>query len=229
MVEDPVEVAPYEQDVREPAQRAERELVVHAVAHRGRAVPGGREPVLVAPGDTRVTRVADGSLQSLVVPSRLLTLLGAALLAVGLLSGCGGDDGDGGDKSATELKQEFDTAYRPINDDFVEVGEDVGETIQTARGKSNPALATSFRDLADRTEELKRRLDALEPPPEYESDARRLSEAMGVVREDLASTSAAAAAGDAGEARTQVQELVRHSVEVRTARRALARKTGAKL
>ena len=169
------------------------------------------------------------SLQSLAVSRRLLIVLAAALLAVGLLSGCGGDDDGGGEKSAAELKEEFDKAYAPINDEFVKVGEDVGETIRTARGKTNNQLTVAFRDLADRTDDLRGRLEALEPPPEYEADTERLSESMNVVSGDLKSISAAAAADNGDEARTQVQELVRHSVEVRTARRALARKTGAKL
>lgn len=154
-----------------------------------------------------------------------------ALLALGLLAGCGGDDdgGNGGGDDAAELKERFDTGYRPINDDFVALGTEVGEVIQTARGKSNESLATRFRGLSARLTAIKARLDELEPPPEYESDAKRLSDAMALVGGDLDEIAQAAADGDAAEARTQAQELARHSVEVRTARRALARKTGAKV
>ncbi|HEX8741676.1 MAG TPA: hypothetical protein VF712_00945 [Thermoleophilaceae bacterium] len=161
------------------------------------------------------------------MPRALLLALVSALLALGLLAGCGDDGGKGDDKA--ELKEAFDRDYPPINDEFVALGNETGETIKTAKGKSNAELATKFESLATRVDGLKRRLDALEPPPEYEADTKRLSAVMGVVSGDLKEISQAATAGDAAEARTQVQELARHSVEVRTARRALARKTGAKV
>jgi hypothetical protein len=99
--------------------------------------------------------------------------------------------------------------------------------VTTAEGKSDDALATQFTDLGERTQEIKRKLDGLEPPEEYEALARRLSNAVQVVGSDLSEIGQAAEGNDASGARTQAQELVRHSVEVRTARRELARRTGA--
>lgn len=160
----------------------------------------------------------------------LLTLV-AALLALGLLAGCGDDDnggGNGGDDAA-EVKEKFATAYRPINDEFLALGAEVGQAVQSARGKSNSELTRTFGEFADQVRELRTRLDALEPPPELEADTKRLSAAMALVGDDVRQISVAAAIGDADKARTEAQQLVRHSVEVRTARRALARKTGAKV
>ena len=159
----------------------------------------------------------------------LLLALITALLALGLLAGCGDDDGGNGGNDAAELKKNFDTAYRPINDEFLALGRETGEVIQAARGKSNASLATAFKSLSARVAAIKARLDNLEPPPDYERDTERLSNVMALVGGDLDEIAQAADAGDAAEARTQAQELVRHSVEVRTARRALARKTGAKI
>ena len=160
----------------------------------------------------------------------ILLALVTALLAVGLLAGCGDDDdGGGGGDDPAELKERFDAAYPTINDAFVALGKETGEVIRTAKGKSNAELATTFQTLGTKVAALRGRLDALEPPPEYESDTERLSNVMGVIGEDLRAISQAAQVGDPNEARTQVQELVRHSQEVRTARRALARKTGAKV
>jgi hypothetical protein len=159
----------------------------------------------------------------------LLLALAAALLGLGLLAGCGDDDDNGGGDDAAAQKEEFDQAYRPVNDELVDIGEDVAQTIRTARGKSNQELATEFGSLAGRVTALKDRLTDLEAPEEYRADVDRLSRSMDVVAGDLREISEAAENGQAQEARTQVQELVRHSVEVRTARRALARKTGAKL
>jgi hypothetical protein len=149
-----------------------------------------------------------------------------ALLAIGLLAGCGDDDGGGDDGAATT--EEFDKAYAPINDEFVELGEEVQQTIQTAEGQSNEALATKFDELAKQVFALRARLTGLETPEEYKADADRLAASMQVVGGDLSEISRAAEKGQADEAKTQVQELIRHSVETRTARRALARKTGAK-
>ena len=151
----------------------------------------------------------------------------AALLAVGLLAGCGGDDDNGGGDEAASQKEEFDEAYKPINDDLLKTGNDVGRTIQTARGKSNAELAVSFRALSARADEIKEKVDALEAPEEYREDQQKLSAAVEVVAGDLEEISDAARLGQGNEARKQVQELIRHSVGVRTARRELARKTGA--
>jgi hypothetical protein len=157
-----------------------------------------------------------------------LLALVAALLALGLLAGCGGDDdnGNGGDDASAQ-KEAFDEAYGPINDDLLKTGNDVGTTINTARGKTNAELAVAFRALAARADAIKEKLDALEAPEEYKEDQQALSASVEVVARDLEEISDAARLGQANEARTQTQELVRHSVAVRTARRELARKTGA--
>ena len=159
----------------------------------------------------------------------LLSLL-AALFAVALLAGCGGgDDGGDGGSDQAELKETFDRDYREINDDLLALGDEVGQAVSTAEGKSNPQLATQFTGLGERTQEIKRRLDALEPPDEYEAQARRLSNAVAVVGSDLSEIGQAAEGNDPAAARKQATELVRHSVEVRTARRELARRTGARV
>jgi hypothetical protein len=155
----------------------------------------------------------------------LLLMLVAALLGAGLLAGCGGDD-DGGDSQA-EVKEQFEKDYRELNDDLLDLGEEVGQAVNSARGKSNAALATQFTALGERTEEIKRRVDELEPPEDLEALTRRLSNAVDVAGSDLTSIGQAAENNDASGARKQATELVRHSVELRTARRELARRTGA--
>jgi hypothetical protein len=163
------------------------------------------------------------------VPRRTLILLVSALLALGLLAGCGGDDDDGGDGGDSGSQAEkFDEAYKPINDEFVALGEEVQQTIQTAEGQSNDALATKFDELAKKVFELRARLVGLDAPEDYQPDVDRLAASMQVVGGDLSDISRAAENGQAQKAKEQVQELVRHSVETRTARRALARRTGAK-
>ena len=150
----------------------------------------------------------------------LLLVLTAALLGLGLLAGCGGDDGP-------SQKDKFDTDFNKVNTDFVKLGEDVQQAIQTAEGKSDKELATKFKSLSDQVLAIKARLTGLDAPGEYSKDVDRLAASMQVVAVDLGEISEAAENGQAAEAKAQVQELVRHSVETRTARRALARKTGA--
>lgn len=156
--------------------------------------------------------------------SLILSLL-AALFAVALLAGCGGDDGGG----QAEVKETFEKDYSEINDEIVALGEEVGQAVNTAEGKSDAVLATQFSGLGSKTEELKTKVDELEPPEEYEEATKRLSDAVGVVARDLTEIGEAAEDNDADTARKQATELARHSVEVRTARRDLARKTGAKV
>lgn len=153
-------------------------------------------------------------------------MLLAALLGAGLLAGCGGDDE--GDKQE-EVKKTFEEDYKPLNDELLELGDEVGQAVNTAEGKSDAALATQFTQLGEDTQEVKRKLDELEPPEQLEALHHRLSNAVDVVATDLTEIGQAAENHDADGARKQATELVRHSVEVRTARRELARKTGAKV
>ena len=90
-------------------------------------------------------------------------MLIAALLGAGLLAGCGGDDE--GDKQE-EVKKTFEEDYKPLNDDLIALGDEVGRAVNTAEGKSDAALATQFTRLGEETQEIKRKLDELEPPEE---------------------------------------------------------------
>jgi hypothetical protein len=150
-------------------------------------------------------------------------LLGA-LMALSLLAGCGGDD----KKSQSDLKKDYAKDYRPINDEFVAVGDQVATTIRTAKGQTDLALATKFDGYAKSVEDLKGRLDDLEPPDEYKPDHEKLSTAMGVVQSDLKAIGTAARDHDGDAAKAAVQKLLKDSENVRTPRRALAEKTGAK-
>jgi hypothetical protein len=149
-------------------------------------------------------------------------MLIAALLGVGLVAGCGGDDGP-------SAKEQFEKDYGEVNDDLLSLSEEVGTAVNTARGKSDAQLATQFASLGERTQEVRGDLDELDPPEEYQDLTERLSKAIDVVATDLTEIGEAADANDATAARAQAVELGRHSVEVRTARRELARRTGAKV
>lgn len=147
-------------------------------------------------------------------------MLLVALFAGGLVAGCGGDDG-------ADAKEQFEKDYEEVNDDLRALGDEVGQALQAAPSTTDEALATRFRSLGERTLEIKGDLDDLEPPDEYQDLTDRLSKAIETVATDLTEIGDAGAAHDVEEGRKQFTELGRHSVEVRTARRELARKTGA--
>ena len=149
----------------------------------------------------------------------LATIL-AALLALSLLAGCGGDSGPS--------KSDYDKDFKPINAEFLALGREVGTTVQTAKGQTDVALAQKFGEQAAQVGSLKARLDELDPPDDYKSDHDKLSAAMGVLRADLQQISTAAADHDAATAKAATQKLLVDSEQVRGPRRALAAKTGAK-
>jgi hypothetical protein len=149
----------------------------------------------------------------------LATLL-AALLALSLVAGCGGDSGPS--------KDEYAKGYKPINDEFVALGREVGTTVQTAKGQTDAALARKFSDQATQVGGLKARLEQLDPPDDYKSDHDKLVAAMGLVHADLVKISTTAGAHDAAGAKAATQKLFADSEQVRNPRRALAKKTGAR-
>lgn len=153
---------------------------------------------------------------------RIVAALVAAVLSLALLAGCGDDDGGGASK------EDYAEEFKPINDEFLALGEEVANTIRTAKGQTDAALAAKFGDQAGSVGALKERLDDVEPPEDYKADHDKLSSAMAVVQADLQAVADAARKHDAKGARTAVQKLVKDSEAVRTPRRALASKTGAK-
>lgn len=155
-------------------------------------------------------------------PSTAIRLLAAALLALSLLAGCGG-----GDKATG--KDDYAKTFRPINDQFLALGREVAGTIRTAKGQTDVLLADKFAEQAKQVGELKGRLDDVDPPDDYKADHDKLVQAMGVIQADLQAVANAARSHDANGAKASVQKLLRDSEQVRTPRRALAQKTGAKL
>lgn len=131
-----------------------------------------------------------------------------------------------GEDSPSGSEGQFNEQFEKVNNDLRALGDRVGQTLNTAKGKSNDELAKQFTALGEGTEEIKRRLDELEPPEDLVPLRDRLSKAVEVVAADLGSMGTTADDNDANGFRKAANDLVRHSVDVRNARRALARKTG---
>jgi hypothetical protein len=153
---------------------------------------------------------------------RTATTFLAVLLGLSLLAGCGSD------KKSGPSKEKYAEQYKPINDQFLALGQVVAETVRTAKGQTDVALANTFDDQANQVGDLKKRLEDLDPPDDYKPDHDKLVAAMGLVQADLQQISDTARAHDAPGAKAATERLIKDSEQVRTPRRALAEKTGAK-
>jgi hypothetical protein len=152
-----------------------------------------------------------GSLRA-ALPRRLIALTALALAVLGLAA-CGGDGGE----------DEYGEEFRRLSERIVSLGEDVGETIETAAQSSDRELAGEFDAFAEELGELRREVDELEPPDDLADEQEELTAAMGQVRASLEDIAGAAERSDPQAARQATIELIEQSDELRDARRALSR------
>jgi chromosome segregation ATPase len=145
------------------------------------------------------------------VPRPLTALLVAALAMLGIAA-CGGDDGD---------DQAFQDDFPALSERIASLGEEVGNTIETAENASDQELANEFDDFAQQLGELRQELQNLEPPEDLADEREDLVSAMGEVRSSLESIASAAEEGDPQAAREATLELIDRSGELSDARRAL--------
>lgn len=144
------------------------------------------------------------------------TALAVALIAILGIAACGDDD-DGGDAQA--LQDDFPALSERIQS----LGEEVGDTIETAENASDEQLAQEFDDFEQRLADLRQELQDLEPPEELADERDDLVAAMGDVRSSLEEIATAAEDGDAVAAGQATIELLERSNELREARQALTR------
>jgi hypothetical protein len=147
---------------------------------------------------------------------RPIRIILPALLTAALLAGCGG---------GSDAKDRFSADYKPINDQLLQIRSLI---VQAPQG-TNEVLAGAFAGFATQLRTLQKRIDALRAPKELEPRVRVLSAAVGDEIRDLERVSHAAGAADAAGTRAGTQALVRDLKAADVARRALARKTGAKV
>jgi hypothetical protein len=143
-----------------------------------------------------------------------------ALLVVALLAGCGGGSDD---------SSKFNESFKAINDQLLELGQSVGRALQAAPQTTDDQLAGEFSGFADQLDDVKKRLDALDPPSDLESKTEALSSAIAALSKDLSDIADAAKVHDTTKAREATQSLITDSRTARDARRALAKETGAKV
>ena len=144
---------------------------------------------------------------------RLALFVTAAAIA---LAGCGESEED-----------EFKGDYRPINDELVSIGGDLGMAIETARGKTNAQIARQFGDIARDVAVQNEKLKELEPPDELEDELARMTSGFDDVVAALERIETASKANDADAVRTATVDLVTRSQKVSKAQNRLAAETGA--
>ena len=138
-----------------------------------------------------------------------------ALLTCALLAGCGGSD----------EKERFGDDFSPVNDQLLVLRTSIAQAPQG----SDAMLAGAFGGFATQYRAVDRRIDALEPPKDLEPRVRVLSAAVAELIVDLERVSRSAGAGDAAASRAGTQALVADLKAAETARRALAKETGARV
>jgi TolA-binding protein len=144
--------------------------------------------------------------------TRSLTVLLLSAVAILVIASCGGDDGD---------DQAFQDDFPALSERIQSLGQEVGDTIQTAENASDQELADEFDQFAQQLGELRQDLEDLEPPEDLADERDDLVSAMGDVRSSLDDIATAAEEGDPEAAREATLELIDHSEELRDARQAL--------
>ena len=135
-------------------------------------------------------------------------------LAVLFIPACGGDDGD---------EQSFQDDVPALSERIASLGEEVGDTIETAENASDQELANEFDEFAQQLGDLRQQLEDLEPPEDLADERDDLASAMGQVRSSLESLASAAEEGDPEAAREATLQLIDDSRELRDARQALGK------
>jgi hypothetical protein len=144
------------------------------------------------------------------VAARPTTALAATLLAGLAIAACGGSDDEYGDD------------FRPVSEQIVSLGQEVGDTIQRAGESTDEELAGDFEDFANELGDLRQELADLDPPDELDDEQDALVAAMGEVRSSLEDIAEAAEQRDAEAASQATVELVQRSSELRDTRQRLA-------
>lgn len=154
---------------------------------------------------------------------RRFTIPSLALLAALVLAACGG----GGD--ATPSKADWQKDYAPLNTQIKTLGQQVGDAINTAEGKSASSLATQFQSLADEATAAANDLSKVETPDDQgiKQNQQDLVTALKQGANDLHAISAAATANDSKAAAAAAQKLVADSADIRGPRQALEKQLGA--
>ena len=146
------------------------------------------------------------------LPLILVTLLAIALLA----AGCG----DSGPSTTDTYK----AAFAPLNAEIISTGNSVAQAVQTAKTKTDSAIAVDFTRLSDSAAALAGQLVRLAPPKDLEADNAALVTGLRQMAGKLNRIGDAAVQGDAAAARAATISMLQASAAIRDPRRRIAAK-----
>jgi hypothetical protein len=135
----------------------------------------------------------------------------AAALSFGAIA-CGGDDADA-------FKEEYNAAVKPLS----EANSDVSGAISGEADQSNAAIAKDFEGLAQKTQQTRDNLAALDPPEDARDAYDDLLSALKRGTSDLRAVAEAAKDSDPVAARTARDSLESSAEEIRKSESRLQR------
>lgn len=128
-----------------------------------------------------------------------------AATAVLLVAGCGGSSSS---STTTNNTASFKSSFTPVVNDFKNVSQGIGTTIQGAAAKTDAQIGTEFQQLADRWSAAVSKLNSMTPPAKYSADFNQLKGAATRVESDLKAIVAAAGAHSKTDAQQAATKLV---------------------
>jgi gas vesicle protein len=148
-----------------------------------------------------------------------------AAIAVLLVAGCGGSSSS---STTTNDTASFKSSFTPVVNDFKNVSQGIGTTIQGAASRTDAQIGTEFQQLADRWSAAVNKLNSLTPPANYSSDFNQLKGAATRVESDLKAIVAAAGAHSKTDAQQAATKLVTDIVTAKAASTRITDQLGAK-
>ena len=148
---------------------------------------------------------------------RLATPLALLVLAVPIAA-CGESE-----------KDKYIDDFKPLNDELLTVGRDLGTAVDGADKKSDAALAKEFSGLVTRLKDVNQDIGDLDTPAELEDEALTLNVRLDATIADMENIAKAARANDAEGAAAATVELSTDAQKVNAAQNRLAKATGAEV
>jgi hypothetical protein len=155
----------------------------------------------------------------------------SCVVAVGA-AGCGGS----GDASSAATRTSSDATvaatfkqgYSTQRDALNTVSDEIGVALTSADGKSDAGVQADLERVQGKYHALLGRLDALEPPAQFQADFTAVTANAKTLDDDLVAITQAAGAHDADGAKSATEQLIGHIPALKTAAAKLVKALGLK-
>lgn len=171
--------------------------------------PGGGGPARTV---TRSRLYSDAPMRRRLVLPVILALLAAAA------AGCG-----------QSAKDKYIGDYKPLNDQLLKVGQELGRGVAGADKKSDAALARQFSGIAKDLASVNAKIKDLDTPAELKDESATLAKRIDATVKNVEDISKAAKDGDGQGAAAATVRLSSNASKVNIAQNKLAKATGAKI